>query len=193
MPPPILHDFLWDRMIRAVEKVRERLFRTTAALEQVGVPYAVIGGNAVAAWVARVDESAVRNTPNVDILIRRTDLPTARASLEKAGFVYCHFALFLDGPDGNPRSAVQVLYAKEKVRPAYLWPTPDLTETEPGPGYRIVSLDALTRMKLTSYRIIDRVHLRDLIDVGLIDASWLTRLPPELAARLKEILDTPEG
>jgi hypothetical protein len=32
-----------------------------------------------------------------------------------------------------------------------------------------------------------------MLDVGLIDSSWVSRFPPELAARLQEILDTPEG
>ena len=45
-------------MIQAVEAVRERALRATAALAAAGVPYAVIGGNAVAAWVARVDRAA---------------------------------------------------------------------------------------------------------------------------------------
>ncbi|HEY3244992.1 MAG TPA: hypothetical protein VGM03_16750 [Phycisphaerae bacterium] len=60
-----------------MEKVRERLTRAVRALEAAGVPYAVVGGNAVAAWVARVDEAAVRNTQDVDLLLRRTDLPAA--------------------------------------------------------------------------------------------------------------------
>jgi hypothetical protein len=51
-----------DRMVRAVEKGRQRLLRSTAALKNSGIPYAVISGNAVAAWVSRVDEAAVRNT-----------------------------------------------------------------------------------------------------------------------------------
>ena len=80
MTAPLLHPFSLDRMVRAVEKVRERLLRATAALETANVPYAVIGGNAVAAWVARVDEAAVRNTADVDILLRRDDLPVARAA-----------------------------------------------------------------------------------------------------------------
>lgn len=46
---------LLERMVWAVQRVRERLLRATAALEAAGVPYAVVGGNAVAAWVARVD------------------------------------------------------------------------------------------------------------------------------------------
>ena len=48
-------------------------------------------------------------------------------------------------------------------------------------------------MKLTSFRDKDRMHLRDLLDVGLIDETWRDKLPPELAARLQELLDNPEG
>jgi hypothetical protein len=48
-------------------------------------------------------------------------------------------------------------------------------------------------MKLTSYRLKDQVHLQDLIGVGLIDASWPGRFPPDLAARLQHLLDTPDG
>src|SRR5437899_5788525 len=89
----------WERMIRAVEKVRERLLRSTAALEKAGIPYAVIGGNAVAAWVARVDESAVRNTADVDLMIRRSDLQKAKEAMAQAGFIHRRVAaieLFLD-------------------------------------------------------------------------------------------------
>jgi hypothetical protein len=48
-------------------------------------------------------------------------------------------------------------------------------------------------MKLTSWRLKDRVHLIDMIQVGLLDASWPARLPPPLAARLQELLDNPNG
>src|SRR3954466_9748220 len=47
---PPLGQVSWERMIRAVEKVRHRLQRVVAALEGARVPYAVAGGNAVAAW-----------------------------------------------------------------------------------------------------------------------------------------------
>jgi hypothetical protein len=196
MTPPFLHPFSLDRMVRAVEKVRERLLRATAALEGAAVPYAVIGGNAVAAWVARVDEAAVRNTQDVDILLRRADLPLAQAALEKAGFIYRHAAgidMFLDGPGAKARDAVHILYANEKVRPEYLLPTPDITEVERGPAYQMLTLEALVRMKLTSYRRKDQVHVSDMLEVGLIDASWLPGLPPELASRLQQLIDTPEG
>jgi hypothetical protein len=32
-----------------------------------------------------------------------------------------------------------------------------------------------------------------MIDVGLLDDTWIPRLPSELAARLQELLDTPDG
>lgn len=188
--------FSLERMVSAVEKVRQRLLLATSALEQAGVAYAVAGGNAVAAWVTRVDEAAVRNTRDVDILLRRTDLPAATQALEGAGFVYRHVAgldVFLDGPDAKPRDAVHVVFAGEKVRPHEALPNPDVSEAEAADNYRILTLEALVRIKLTAFRDKDRTHLRDLLDVGLIDATWRPRFPPELADRLQLLIDTPEG
>src|SRR6266550_2222762 len=76
-----------DRMERAVAKVRERLLRATAVLNRAGIPYAVVGGHAVASWVTTVDEGAVRNTRDIDLLVRRADLPAITATMEQAGFV----------------------------------------------------------------------------------------------------------
>ena len=196
-PPPVQYgEVSWERMIRAVEKVRERLRRAVAALEAAGVPYAVAGGNAVAAWVSRVDEAAVRNTQDVDILLRRPDLPAAIAAMNRAGFVHRHAAsldMFLDGPNARARDAVHVVFASEKVRPEYPTPAPDVSDSERTPTFRLLTLEALVRMKLTSFRDKDRTHLRDMIEVGLVDASWCVRLPDELGTRLQQLLDTPGG
>src|ERR1700676_742703 len=78
----------WERALMAAERVKERLRRATRALDAAGVPYAVVGGNAVAEWVARVDEDAVRNTRDVDLLTRRADFPAAKACLEAVGFIH---------------------------------------------------------------------------------------------------------
>ena len=187
-----------DRMVRAVEKVRERLLRAATALETAGVPYAVIGGNAVAAWVSRVDEAAVRNTQDVDILLRRDDFERAKVALEGVGFIYRHAAkidMFLDGPGSKARDAVHILFANEKVREEYFEPTADVTEFEFALNntYRHLKLEALVRMKLTSYRLKDQVHLQDMVQLGLIDATWPAKFRPELAERLQRILDNPEG
>jgi hypothetical protein len=183
-------------MVRAVEKVRERLLRATSALNQHQVPYAVIGGNAVAAWVSRVDEAAVRNTQDVDILIRREDLSRAQTALESAGFVYRHAAsvdMFLDGPDAKARDAVHVIFAAERVRPEYLLAAPNVDEVDEYKGYSVLSLESLVRMKLTSNRRKDQVHVLDLIDVGLIDQTWVARFPAEIGQRLQTLLDDPNG
>jgi Nucleotidyl transferase AbiEii toxin, Type IV TA system len=179
-----------------VEKVRERLRRAAAALEGAGIPYAVVGGNAVASWVARVDEAAVRNTQDVDILLNRSDLEAAKQALGTAGFVFRHVKgidMFLDGPGAKARDAVHILFAGEKVRADDPVAAPRVDESEPTAAFRVVDLESLLRMKLTSFRDKDRTHIRDMLDVGLVDDSWPARLPPPLSERLKELLDNPEG
>ena len=60
--------------------------RATAALNQAGVLYAVVGGNAVASWVATVDEGAVRNTRDIDLLVPPGDVPAALEQLLALGY-----------------------------------------------------------------------------------------------------------
>jgi hypothetical protein len=187
----VLKDFSWERMIAAVEEVRERAHRATAALRQAGLPHVVVGGHAVASWVARVDKEAVRNTKDVDLLVRREDFPRVVEALRAVGFIHQEVSgvdLFLDGPEGSVRSAIHVLFAGEKVRPDYPLPTPDVDEAEAGPDFPVPTLEALVRMGLTSFRLKDKVHLMDLLDVALIDEGWCDRFPPEIAARLEEII-----
>lgn len=186
----------WERVATAIERVRQRLLKVTRLLNESGIPYAVSGGNAVAEWVGRVDEAAVRFTKDVDILIRRADLPALKAVLEPAGFVYHEFhgvSMFLDGPDSTPKDAVHLLFAGEKVRPESLVAAPDVFESEDTRDFSVLQLDALIRMKLTAFRRKDQVHVLDMLDVGLLDASWRNRLPPELASRFQTLLDTPDG
>jgi hypothetical protein len=185
-----------DRMERAVAKVRERLLRATTALNQAGLPYAVVGGNAVASWVATVDEGAVRTTRDIDLLVRRSDLPTIAAALEEAGFVkgeLLDVVMFRDGAEGKPSEAVHLLFAGEKTRPDHLLPAPEIQTVEDPANFPVIALEPLILMKLMSNRRKDQVHVQDLIGVGLIDPSWLARLPPELADRLQQILDTPDA
>jgi len=192
----------WQRMEQGIEQVRRRLERAARALRGAGVPYAVVGGNAVAAWVSRMDTAAVRNTRDVDILLRRADLERARTALESAGFVHRRVSslgkagtmdVFLDGPEAKVRDAVHVLWAGEKAVPDAIEPTPELGRTESGGTFELIPLEDLLRMKLTSFRDKDRMHLRDLASVGLVDESWLARFPAALAERLKMILADPEG
>ncbi len=186
-----LGPFSWERMIAAVDDVRERACRAAGALQRAGIPCLLVGDNAVAAWVARVDREAVRNTKDVDLLVRRQDFVRVVDALRSVGFMHQNVAgvdMFLDGPEGSVRSAIHVVFAGEKTRPDHLLPAPEVSESEAGPDFSVPTLEALVRMKLTSFRLKDKVHLIDLFEVGLIDAAWCDRLPPDLAARFAQLL-----
>jgi hypothetical protein len=181
----------WERMVRAVEKVRDRLRRTCEILEEAAIPYALIGGNAVAIWVAEIDEAAVRNTQDVDILIRRSDLEGVIQAFEARGFHYRYSSgnpMFLDGPEAKARDAVHIVFAKEKVRQDHLHPTPDVEPVSKKANRRVIGLEDLVRMKLTSFRLKDQVHIQDLASVGLVDSSWAARFDSMLSALLSEVL-----
>ncbi len=158
--------------------------------------HAVAGDNAIAKWVGRIDEDAVRNPRDIDLIVRRADLPAARAALESAGFVYHHILdidTFIDGPQGKPSGGIHILFAGEKVRQEEEHTLPDLGESERALEFQVATLDALVRMKLTSWRDKDRTYLRDMIGVGLLDATWPARLPSALGVRLQQLLDDPNG
>ncbi len=187
---------VFERMFRAVELVQERLNRACGALRQAKVPYAVIGGNAVAAWVATIDDGAVRNTRDVDLLLAEEDLPLATEALQAVGFVpnkVMDVIVFLDGPEGKPSQGLHILLAGRKVKPEYASPTPGVEQAVEINEKRVVELEALVEMKLNSHRRKDQTHLLDLIQVGLIDAAWPDRFPPQLGQRLQALLDDPEG
>jgi hypothetical protein len=189
-------DALWERIERAVEKVKDRMRRVTRALNAAEIPYAIIGGNAVQHWVSQVDESVVRNTQDVDIILNESDLERAIPVLESAGFIFRQAAgitMFLDGPDAKARDAVHVVFAGQKVREHYTEAVPEIDKFEWIEDARTLPFDRLVKMKLTSYRDKDRVHLRDMISIGLLDPSWLDRFSPELRSRLQELLDNPDG
>jgi hypothetical protein len=196
MPVPMLNEATWERMIRAVEKVRERCDRTAKALDAAGIPYAIIGGNAVANWVASIDEGSIRNTRDVDVLVRREDLEAVKAAMDAAGFDFAEVAgvsLFVERPNGKPSEGVHLLFAGEKVKETDPVPAPEVTESERGAAFQVVSLGALVRMKLVSFRLKDQVHLQDMTRLGLIDATWPARFPEILAERLQQILANPDG
>jgi hypothetical protein len=182
----------WERYLMAVDRVTERLRRITAALEGAGVPYALVGGQAVALWVATRDPAAVRTTKDVDILLRRDDLPLARAAALSANMDYFEVVgvgMFLERDDPNPRQAVHLIWASEKVRPEYPLPAPSIDQRQAlEPGTQVVSLPALVLMKLQSNRDQDRLHLRDLIEVDLVTRAFVNDLPLELAERLDALL-----
>jgi hypothetical protein len=187
---------LWERIERAVEKVKDRMRRVTETLNAAEIPYAVIGGNAVQHWVAQVDESAVRNTQDVDIILNESDLERAITALAPVGFIFRHAAnvnMFLDGPQAKARDAVHVIFAGKKVRPEYPEPVPTIEQFDWMGTAKTLPIEKLVTMKLTSYRRKDQVHVLDMIALGIIDHSWLERFSPILRDRLLALLNDPEG
>lgn len=191
MTPPT-----FDLYLAAVERVKQKLQRATAALDAAGIPYAVIGGNAVAAWVADKDPTAVRTTQDVDVMLRRPDEQRAIKAMEEVGFIanrVRRFLIFTERDDPNRRTGVHVIFAGERLWPSYPHETPDVAgAVRSAEGFLVLDLESLLKMKLTSFRDRDRAHIRDLLSVGAITPEWSDRLPADLRARLEQILATPE-
>jgi hypothetical protein len=191
-PTTVLPASAWEKHRMALDDVTNRLQRFTTAFANASVPYALVGGQAVAVWVATRDPAAVRTTKDVDILLKRDDLPTARAAaltIEMDYFEVMGVGMFLEREDPNPRRGVHLVWAGERVRPEYALPSPLIEECETvDPGLPVVAIRSLVCMKLMANRDQDRVHLRDMIDVGLVERSFLDDLPQELAERLDVLL-----
>jgi hypothetical protein len=183
---------LWERYLVAMDAVTDRLNRITGALTNMGIPYALVGGQAVALWVSTKDPAAMRTTKDVDLLLERVDLPRAKAAARSVDLDYFEaldVGMFLDRSDPNPRHGVHLLWAGQKVTADCVLPSPAIAEREElEPGKFVVSLPGLVRMKLMANRDQDRVHLRDMIDVGLVERAMMAGLPAELASRLDVLL-----
>jgi len=175
----------------AMDRVEKRLLKVTRALDDAGIPYAVIGGNAVAAWVARIDPAATRTTIDVDLLVNQQDVDRIANVMQELGFKredLRRLILFTDPEEPSKRSGVHLVWADTLIRPSYPVPAPHVDESVRDPqGYMVLNLPALVRMKLTSFRPIDQVHLADLMSVGLIDKAVREQLHPALQERLDEI------
>ena len=175
----------------AVHRVEELLRKVTQALDAAQVPYAVVGGNAVAAWVASVDESATRATKDVDLLLRRADLETASHALHATGLILEHafgLYMFLDAQHPSPRTGVHVILANEPVIVGDRYPAPDPSASACSvSGFRVLGLRELVAMKLQSNRPIDQAHIEDLLELGLVDDRIRDELPDDLRSRFDEL------
>lgn len=180
-------------MIEAVRIVERRLARAIECLERARIQNLVIGDHAVSAWIASVDEAAVRNTFRVELLIERRLLKEASAAFLSAGFTQLDSTRFVETPDAKPRNAVELFCANELRRPDDVLPTPSLEPNALLGGFRVLDLQPLVEMQLVGFRTNDKVNVRDPIEVGLVDSTWLERLPQVLAMRLQLLLDSPEG
>ena len=186
----------YSAFVMTMERVEKRLRMVSAALDEAGISYALVGGNAVAAWVSRVDPAATRATKDVDILVQKKDDAQISRVMAKLGFErqdLRRLVLFIDPEEPSKRSGVHLVWSDTLIRPSYACPSPSVTEAVRDPeGFAVLDLPALVRMKLTSFRDIDRVHVLDLAQVGLIDEPLIRSLPGELKGRLTALLNDME-
>ncbi len=182
--------------VTAVERVERLLMRVTQALDAAQVNYAVIGGNAVAAWVSTVDPGATRATKDVDLLLRRSDLDRAKDVLSAIGLVYDEvlvIPVFMESDDPLSSRGVHVILAGERIRETAKYAAPGVDHAQRAEsGFWVLDLASLVAMKLEANRRVDQVHLEDLLCVGLIDAQLAGELPSDLLERLRHIRDTME-
>lgn len=180
-----------------MEKLKAKARSVSQALQKAGIPHAVVGGLSVAAHVAAVDELAARNTLDLDILLNRADLDRAGQALKSLGFVYrkvMGISAFLPASKGDRKSrfqeGVHIVFADERVRPEYVCPAPSLASSPVvlvREGYVCLDVPRLLRMKLTSFRHKDIVHIQDLLGQRLITRKMAAELPPELQARMEQV------
>ncbi|MBI4254064.1 MAG: hypothetical protein HY616_03235 [Candidatus Rokubacteria bacterium] len=176
---------------RHVEQLLDTVRRLVQAFTQAGLDYRVVGGVAVFLHVTERDPGAARSTRDVDIAVDRAQLQAVVDAVRPFGFTYRHAAgvdMLVDAREPKARSAVHLVFVREKVRPEYVEPVPDFSPpARTAEGVLLAPVADLVRMKLTSYRLKDKVHIQDLDAVGLITPEVEAQLPEVLRARLREV------
>jgi hypothetical protein len=169
---------------RHVEQLLETVRRLAQALTAASIQYRVIGGVAVFLHVSDRDPLAARSTRDVDIAVDRAHLPAIAEAVHPFGFEYRHAAgvdMLVDAREPRARSAVHMI----------LETVPDFSApVRTSEGVLLAPVADLVRMKLTSYRLKDRVHIQDLDAVALITPEIEAQLSEPLRARLREVRAT---
>src|SRR6266446_5067737 len=163
-----------------VDQLFEVASRLAEALTRAGIEYRVVGGFAAYMHVNEVDPIAARLTRDIDVAVDRNDLEAIIEAVRPFGFQYRHAAgvdMLVDANAPKAHSAVHLLFIREKVRKEYVEPVPAFSPAvRYANGISLLSVADLLKMKLTSFRLKDRVHIHALDGVGLIT--------PEIEAQL---------
>jgi hypothetical protein len=172
------------------------LHRISDALTASEIPHEVIGGLAVLILVEEASPEHSALTRDVDLLVRRVDLDRIKQAAAKGGFRFRHAAgvdMLVYGDAESAKNPVHLVFSEEKVRQNYLEPTPPITPDRKrihGKDVMVIPVADLARMKLTSFRLKDQVHLKTMDAAGLIAHEVENKLTPALLARLKHVRET---
>jgi hypothetical protein len=174
-----------------MERLFERIKRLHAALDSAGIEYRVVGGLAVFFQVSLRKPGRGRSTEDVDIAVDRLELQRIAEAAEKFGFRYRHVAgidMLVDAEKPLASTAVHMIFINEKVRVEYLEAVPGFSEpTRTEEGILLAPVADLVKMKLTSFRMKDQLHLKDLDSAHLITPDIEASLPEALVRRLGEV------
>ncbi len=181
----------------------ERLFDLVGVLHKIAdaltaddILYAVIVGLAVLIHVEEVSPELTSLTRDVDLMVRRSDLDRIKEVAAKNGFRFRHAVgvdMLIYGSSESSRNAVHLLFSGEKVRPDYLATTPAIAPERKhiqGREVLVIPVADLVRMKLTSFRLKDQVHIKQMDAAGLLTPEVDNTLTAELAARLQQVRET---
>lgn len=176
------------------------LFRLLSILERIssaftvaGIPHELIGGLGVLVHVEEAAPEQARLTRDVDLLVRRADLARIKETAANAGFRFRRIAgvdLLTFGETESARNAVHLRFSEEQVRPDDVTATPSIAPESKdlhGATILVAPVADLLRMKLTSFRLKDQVHVQDLLAANLITPAIEQSLPPTLHARLQQV------
>jgi hypothetical protein len=161
--------------------------RVEKAFSAAGIEYRVVGGLATFLYVEQAEPDAGRLTKDIDIAVRREDLPRIIAAVEPFGLEFRHTAgvdMLVQKGQPSARRAVHMLFEGERVRPADAEPIPLLGTDHKIRGLSVTPLAHLVTMKLISFRAKDEAHIKDLDEQGLITPEIEAGLPPVLRERL---------
>jgi hypothetical protein len=164
--------------------------RVERAFSAAGIEYRVVGGLAAYLYVEQAEADAGRLTKDIDIAVRREDLPRIIEAVEVVGLEYRHTAgldMLVQKGQPSARRAVHMLFVGEKVRPADPEPIPELGTGHRIRGIPVTPLAHLVTMKLISFRLKDQAHLKDLDEQKLITPDIEAGLPPLLLERLAHV------
>lgn len=177
-----------------VERLRDSAKRIAAVMEKAGVPYRVVGGYATFVHVDRIDPIRARLTADVDVAVDRADLGRIREAAAEFGLEFRHVAgvdMLVEANQPRARTAIHLIFVREKVRSEYLEEVPGFSEpARSSEGVLIAPVADLVKMKLTSFRLKDKLHLQDLDSVGLITPEIEAELSETLQTRLAEVRAT---
>jgi hypothetical protein len=163
------------------------------AFSAAGIDYRVVGGLATYLYVEEAAPDAGRLTKDIDIAVRREDLKRIEEAVEPYGLKFRHVAgvdMLVQANEPSARRAVHMLFSGEKVKADAPEATPKLGRCRTIRGIRLIPLADLLCMKLTSFRLKDQTHIKDLQEAGLITPEIEQAVPAALRERLDQVLRT---